>query len=311
MKHISSEEIHRIADVKSLSCRLKMEYANGMDDTVVPQRVSVLLENPFVAFDTMPAYSGEHKLFIAKIGAVIPQDVPTRPSVHAIVVAFSGRTGKPLAIFDGDAITNLKCAAVTAMVTDLCTPPEIKVLGLIGTGVQAREQIRGIRAVRQLEQIKVYSRNQDRVLNFIRENANLCSDAEFIACSSASEAVDNADVISTAMTSTEPVISMEALEGKLVHINCLGNHTTESRELPLRLLQQSLLIVEDVKTAVEEAGEIHRNAITIEQLVKQEISALRGQRTVFSSTGHAFLDLVTVLYLLAKLGLSDEACDES
>ena len=81
----------------------------------------------------------------------------------------------------------------------------------------------------------------------------------------------------------------------------MGNHTPPSRELPIRILQQSLLIVEDIPTAILEAGEIHRDAITIEKLVKQTPSKLQQQRTVFASTGHAFLDLITVGYVLAAL----------
>ena len=298
IKYISKEEIILLSNVKSLAHRMKLEYANDFSSINTPQRVSIFRENPYGVFNAMSAFSDRCNLFITKMGTVIPQN---DPSVHAVVLAFSSQTGKPLAILDGDAITHLKCAAITALVTDLCALPEAKVLALIGSGIQAREQIRGVGAVRQLEQIRIFSRDGNRVRSFIEDISQLCDSAEFVSCASANEAIANAEVISTATTSFEPVISAEALDGKFVHINCMGNHTPHSRELPIRILQQSLLIVEDIPTAILEAGEIHRDAITIEKLVKQTPSKLQQQRTVFASTGHAFLDLITVGYVLAAL----------
>lgn len=304
--YISGEAIDRCADTVALARRLRAAYIEGVRGVEVPQRTSILRADPFAAFDTMPACAEQYGLFIAKIGTVVPRSEPGRQSVHAVVVAFSTRTGELLAILDGTAITNLKCAAVTALVTDLCAPPEGRVLAVIGSGVQARTQLRGVGAVRRLEQIRVYSRDRGRVLDFIRTSAHLCGGAEFVACPSAGEAVLGADIVSTATTSTEPVVPAEALERKSLHINCMGNHTPESRELPRKVLQRgSLLVVEDLATAVQEAGEVHRDALTLERLVRCDPSALQRQRTVFASTGHAFLDLVTVAYLLATPGVQE------
>jgi ornithine cyclodeaminase len=86
-----------------------------------------------------------------------------------------------------------------------------------------------------------------------------------------------------------------------VHINCMGGHTVESREVPLELLRASTLIVEDLPTAIAEAGEVHANAITLGQLVQGDSGPLRAVRTIFSSTGHAFLDVITTAHLLREL----------
>src|SRR6185437_15718472 len=101
-----------------------------------------------------------------------------------------------------DAITQYKCAAITALVTDRCALPHANVLAIIGSGVQARAQLRVVNAVRILKQIRIYSRHNDNVIKFIRDNAHLCGQAEMIACSSAEDAVETADIISTATTST-------------------------------------------------------------------------------------------------------------
>src|SRR5262249_50693579 len=88
-----------------------------------------------------------------------------------------------------------------------------------------------------------------------------------------------------------------------VHINCVGAHTEGSREVPRELLQKSVLIVEDRPTAISEAGEIHRGAIEIKELPALDPSELRKRPSIFSSTGHAFLDLLATAHVLRHAGL--------
>ena len=66
------------------------------------------------------------------------------------------------------------------------------------------------------------------------------------------------------------------------------------------------LIVEDLAIAVAEAGAVHASAIPLGQLVKKESGPLRACRTIFSSTGHAFLDVITTAHLLRALEGSGE-----
>lgn len=291
-------------DIGELARGMHAAYRGGLQGVSVPLRSSIQRDQPFLAFDTMPAYSEPHRLFMAKLGAVIPQDDPTQKSVHALVVAFSASSGRPIAIQDGDAVTHLKCAAVAALVTDLCAVPDASVLGLIGSGVQAAVQLRAAAAIRSLERVKVYSRNADRVAAFVREHQPHFPGIHLQACASAADAVLDADIVSTATTATLPLLDAAALQRPGLHINCFGNHTPLSREIPVAVLEHSFVIVEDLATALEEAGEVHRNACTLERLVTLDPASLRQQRTIFSSTGHAYLDLLTVDHLIRRLGLA-------
>lgn len=107
------------------------------------------------------------------------------------------------------------------------------------------------------------------------------------------------DVIATATTSVLPLpIATDLPEH--VHINCMGAHTTRSRELPHSLLAAATLVVEDIETAVAEAGEIHRTAIDLAALESGGHTGLDGRPTVFSSTGHASLDLITCAHLVGR-----------
>jgi ornithine cyclodeaminase/alanine dehydrogenase-like protein (mu-crystallin family) len=85
-----------------------------------------------------------------------------------------------------------------------------------------------------------------------------------------------------------------------VHVNCMGAHTVESRELPADLLATSVVIVEDVGTAIAEAGMSHAGAIELAALTAPGTTDLAHRRTVFASTGCAYLDLITCAHLTGR-----------
>ncbi len=278
-------------------------YAGGLNDVAVPLRNTIVGEQGYVIMNVMPAYSETLKLFVAKLGTVVLDSGPSNKSVNALVTAFSTSNGCPLGVFDGDAITHLKCAAVTAHVTDACASADASIFGLIGTGVQAREQLRAVAAVRPIREVRVFSRDPSNVEKFIADNYDQHPNITFLPCCCPEDAAYGADIISTATTSREPVLSSQALCRPAVHINCFGFHTISEREIPQDVLKNSFLIVEDVETAIVEAGEVHRSAVGLRELHRVETSELQQRRTVFSSTGHAVLDLLAVYFISEKLRL--------
>lgn len=297
-------EVLAAGDVRVLAASVRCGYAEALNSAVIPLRTSIQGKEPFFAFDCMPAYSASHRLFVVKIGAVLPQREPDAKTVHALVAAFCCRSGQPFAVLDGNAVTHLKCAAVAAMVTDACARADARKLGLIGAGVQARVQLRAALAVRQIEQVGVFSRDRVHLQAFVSECEAEFQQVRFMACASADEAVREADIVSTATTSVEPLLEESSLLRPGLHINCFGNHTPRSRELPRSVLERgSILLVEDKHTAIAEAGEVHAAAYTLGQIGEIDSARLRRERTVFSSTGHAFLDLLAVDHVLAGLGV--------
>ncbi len=300
LRSISGGELERLAELPALVRELGQALREGEKSRAdVPQRSLILREEPFAAFGAMPAHSARYGLFITKVAAFVAE---APKAVNAVVVAFSARSGEPLALLDGAALTALKCAAVTALVTDLCASPGARALAVIGAGVQAREQVRAVCSVRPIQEIRVFSRDPRNVRAFIDQVSVHARGAALAAPSSADEAVSGADVVSTATSSASPVFSTLALAPH-VHVNCMGAHTRESREVPRGLLERARLIVEDRPTAIAEAGELHRDAFELEALVRYESGALQRVPTVFSSTGHAFLDLVATAHVLRAAGV--------
>jgi ornithine cyclodeaminase/alanine dehydrogenase-like protein (mu-crystallin family) len=294
-------------DLKRLVRELEIALMEGQHERMqVPIREVVTLDEPRAAFLSMPAVSRHFGLCVAKVATLFeraPGDV--LPTVNAVVAAFSATTGELLALLDGAAVTNLKCAAVSALVTDRCARRDARVLAIAGTGAQARQQAVSVCAVRPIAEIRVWARSLARAAHFAIELRGIVGcdagrDVRITPCASLDEAVRGADVIGTATAANTPLASFSALSPG-VHINCMGGHTTVSRELPHEVLRSATLIVEHVPTAVAEAGPVHAGALSLGELVNQDPDALRARRTVFSSTGHAFLDVITTAHLLRAL----------
>lgn len=275
----------------------KVEF---LKSAYVPERTLIRAEDPFAVYGTMPAYCKDLDLFVTKVAAFVDG---AAKSVNSLVCAFIASTGKPLAVLNGEAITNLKCAAITGVVNDYCASENSKVLGIIGCGVQAREQLRGILAVRKINQVKIYSRNRNNIFKFISEmqQSSDFNGVDFEGCNTIEDTASDVDILSTATTSHKPLIGDFNIKNYL-HINVMGAHTIDSREINLQMLNKAQLIVENKELAINEAGKIHEKAIEIQELhLVSQKNQLKNSFTVFSSTGYALLDLVTTSYVINNL----------
>ncbi|MGV9779167.1 ornithine cyclodeaminase family protein [Streptosporangium sp. NPDC003464] len=305
LRVVGGAEIEAGADLRELIGDMESSLRDDVRrHSVTPARFMEVRDSPYSVFGAMPSMSDPHDLFVTKVAALVDAGggaAPGRTTVNAVVVVFSISTGEALAVLDGAALTDVKCAAVTGMVTDLCATPHARTLGVVGTGALALQQVRGAAAVRDLDRVTVYGRDPDRAGRFAdRARRSLGGAVEVAVTSSLREAVEGQDVVCTATTSSEPLLTGFDLPPP-VHVNCMGSHTPESREVSAELLESSVLLVEDRATAVREAGHWHHRALELEEALRRG-PELRAARTVFSSVGHGFLDLETTAHILKRLG---------
>ncbi len=284
--------------LKLISILRRIYSSQSRKYAIIPQRQLILREKPFAAFGSMPAYSEKLGIFINKTAAMIAQSEAR--SINAVVSAFSSSTGSLLGLLDGAKLTKIKCTAISALVTDLCAPKSAANVGVIGSGVQAHAQLNAVLMVRDIKEVYVYSRNPKNCETLIKNMKKVAPQVRFHSCMSAQESADGRDILITATTSYLPLFEYAQLPSN-VHINCVGAHTSESRELPRTLLANSQLVVEDLTTAIQEAGEIHARAFDLEAALNAGPEKMQNQTTIFSSTGHAFLDLITTAYILGLI----------
>src|SRR6202047_1817006 len=195
-----------------------------------------------------------------KLVSFYPGNAGTEVPTHlAMVLLFRADTGEPLAIMDGRLITEMRTAAVSAVAVDLLSRPDAKVLGILGSGVQARSHVRALAKVRRFEEIRVWSRTKDNARRFAEEIGARATTAE--------EAVSGADVVLTLTSSPVPILQGCWLK-KDALVCSVGAVTPDRRELDDEAMRGAV-VVESREAAMKEPGDI--------LLSKAQVSAEIGE----------------------------------
>jgi ornithine cyclodeaminase/alanine dehydrogenase-like protein (mu-crystallin family) len=264
-----------LADIRALAGQMAAALRSGaVRRMIVPPRETAQ-DAAGTKFISMPAVSPDFDLYINKVATIVPPGAG--PTVTSVVPVFSASRGSYLGTLDGALVTNLKCAAVTALVTDRCAAKG--------------------------SEVRVFSPNHEHAAgfaDFVGAASGGAAPVCVAVCGSAADASRDVDILVTATVSSDPLPVSRQLRGH-VHVNCVGAHTVRSRELPLDLLTSSVLIVEDRPTAIAEAGPVHSTAFELDALDTPAAAGFDERRTVFSSTGCAYLDLITCAYLVTTV----------
>lgn len=114
------------------------------------------------------------------------------------------------------------------------------------------------------------------------------------------EAVKEADIICTATNSTEPFIHYNEIKPD-AHINAIGSHTRNMREIAADVLKQAIIVVDQKEAALSEAGEIihaiestvidPHSLLEIGFLLNDTSVSFKNHLTVFKSVGLAIQDI--------------------
>lgn len=118
--------------------------------------------------------------------------------IHALVTLLDSNTGLPLAIMDGNWITAVRTAGLSAVAAKRLARPEASVAAFIGCGVQARSHLRAFAALFPLREIHAFGRgsaNRDALCQ-VAQTMGLTA----IASETARAAVHDADLVVTAVT---------------------------------------------------------------------------------------------------------------
>jgi len=133
--------------------------------------------------------------------------IPAAPGGRyvGLVLLFDIETLVPLALVHDGELQRVRVGATSALAADRLARRDARVAAVIGAGWQAEKQIEGLRAVRELEEIRVYAPTRDRLVTF-------CYEAGAVPARSAREAIDGADIVALATNSHEPVLDGGWLE---------------------------------------------------------------------------------------------------
>lgn len=120
------------------------------------------------------------------------------PQINGLVTMLDSDTGLPVAILDGNWITAVRTAGLSAVAAKYMARSDSKVIACVGCGVQAKSHLRAFADMFPLEEVRVFGRGQANVdsLCEFAENMSLKS----IRCATGEEAVRDADLIVSSVT---------------------------------------------------------------------------------------------------------------
>ena len=258
-----------------------------------PLRTIVPVTDHAGFFGVMPAYGGA---LGAKLVTFFPDNrgIPTH---HAMIVLFRPETGEPLVTMDGRLITQMRTAAVSAVATDLLAPREMKVLAILGSGVQARSHLEALRVVRQFSEVRVWSP---------RHAGEFAKEHDLRASASAKEAVRGADVVVVATSATTPILKGEWLSPGM-HLNAVGATRPNWRELDDDCVVRAKLFVESREAASNESGDVIAAGKIFAELGEVIAGARPGREsadeiTLYKSVGVAIEDVVAADLAFRRAG---------
>jgi len=244
---------------------------------------------------TLHALAGAYgKYFGTKVYATNP-----KYGAHFFFLLFDAETSRPLAQFGANYLGQIRTGAASGYATDLLAAPGASVLGVIGSGFQARSQIDAIREVRKLKDIRVWSRSEVK-------RASIAQETGARAVSTAEEAVRGADIVVTATSSKEPVLDASWIAPG-THVNAMGSNNAQRRELPTELVQKADLIAADsIEQCKIEAGDLLLAGIEwsdprLVELAKVTARPAGNPVTIFKSLGLGVEDVVAAAYVYEKL----------
>ena len=257
----------------------------------------------------MPGYLQGEEVAGAKIISVFPSNHGSGlPSHQGLVTLFDSSTGVLKAVVDGQKITAIRTAAVSAVATRYLAREEAEVLAILGTGEQARSHLEAILLVRSIRQVRVWSRSLAKAAHFQTELSRKWG-VEIVVAESVQEAVREADIICTVTASTEPVLKGEWLKPG-VHINAIGACRPADRELDSETVRVAKLYVDRLESAQNESGDylipLKEGVITPSHIIGEIgelISGTIGGRgsaaeiTLFKGLGLAIEDLAAANFI--------------
>jgi ornithine cyclodeaminase/alanine dehydrogenase-like protein (mu-crystallin family) len=142
-----------------------------------------------------------------------------------LVQLFSAVTGELLAIMPDGVIQQTRVGVTSALGMKVMARKNSEILGLIGSGGQARAHYRFMTAGLPIKKVKVFSPNSEHRKVFIDEMAKETG-VPGESVSSAEEAVKGCDIICSATNSSRPVLNLDWLVPG-IHYNSIREFETD------------------------------------------------------------------------------------
>lgn len=257
---LNTTEVQKALPMKEAIEAMKQAYASLSNGTaVVPLRTRLPIPNSDALSLFMPAYVHAKDSEALAIKAV--SLFPTNPSrglayIQAAVLVFDPQTGQAIALLEGSTLTAIRTGAASGASIDLLARINSKVVAIFGAGAQGRTQLHAACTARDIEMAFVFDSDPVKAETFAEEMAGQDRiPRSIIVAATPKEAIENADIICTATTSSNSVFEDKDVKPG-THIAAVGAYTPDMCEVPPETVRRARVFVDSRSACMEEAGDL-------------------------------------------------------
>ncbi len=158
-------------------------------------------------------------------------------------------------LLDEGLLTDVRTALAGAIAAKHLGPSPVRKIGIVGTGIQARLQLKYLSTVTDCDKVMVWGRTPENTRNYQQEMNALGYQIEIV--DDPGTICNHCNLIVTTTPSTSPILPGNGFTGDVL-ITAMGADTPGKQELEHSVLQRASLIVTDSESQCTSHGEIHK-----------------------------------------------------
>ena len=251
---LTKEDVMTVLDMKDCINIVEQAFLESNKGTaVLPLRTAITPPGGLSLY--MPAYLKGMGALACKVVTIYKDNPKTQnlPVTIGKVLLQNPESGEVICIMDGGYLTAVRTGAASGVATKyLARDDKNQVAGIFGAGVQAQMQLVAMCEVRDISKAIVYDLSDDAVNKFIDDLSKKLG-IEIIQAKNADEVLQ-ADILCTATSSPTPIFDGTKVKTG-IHINGIGSHTPNARELDTAIIKRSKFIGDSKEACLKEAGD--------------------------------------------------------
>jgi ornithine cyclodeaminase len=250
------EQIKQVVDKLDVAKYIEdgfVAYSQGR--VVVPPVGEMIFEKPPGDVHIKYGYIKDDDYFAIKIASGFYENYKIDlPTSDGLILLFSQRDGTLVSILlDKCYLTNVRTAVAGQVVAKYMAPSKVDCIGVFGTGIQGRMQVRYLKPVVDCSDIMVWGLPRDNFDSYKLDMEKLGYTVQ--TTTDAGEVTEKCRLIITATPSQTPLIHAKQIKPG-THITAMGSDTHLKQELDPKILQTADVVVADSIEQCLTRGEI-------------------------------------------------------
>ena len=218
------------------------------------------------------------------------------PATNGLNILFSQKTGEIFCILlDEGFLTDIRTAIAGTIAAKYMAPKEVNTIGIMGTGVQAKLQLKFLNSIVDCQNALIWGRSEESLHRYREEMSESGYDLQ--VTQNPQDIPRKCNLIVTCTPSKSPLILARYVQ-KGTHITAVGSDTSEKQELEAKILRIADKVIVDSISQAQSRGEcyqaLQQNEIANENLIELGNMILHKTLQRTSETEITIVDLTGV-----------------